>query len=131
MVYNNAKNLILTCLFSVSFMFFTNAQEGTVAVNQDEDIETLIRLKKVVNKTKVNYRIQIFNGNRNGAIKAREDFRKTFSDWSTYMRYETPNYKIWVGNFKTRLEADRALQRIKRAFNSAFIFKPKKEKLEP
>ena len=44
------------------------------------------------------------------------------------MRYETPNYKIWVGNFKTRLEADRALQRIKRAFNSAFIFKPKKGK---
>ncbi len=131
MVYNNAKNLILTCLFSVSFMFFTNAQEGTVAVNQDEDIETLIRLKKEVNKTKVNYRIQIFNGNRNGAIKAREDFRKTFSDWSTHMRYETPNYKIWVGNFKTRLEADRALQRIKREFNSAFIFKPKKQKLEP
>ena len=112
-------------------MFFSYAQEGTVAVNQDQDIETLIRLKKEVNKTKVNYRIQIFNGNRNGALKARENFRKVFSDWSTYMRYETPNYKIWVGNFKTRLEADKALQRIKREFSSAFIFKPKKKKLNP
>jgi hypothetical protein len=130
MARNNAKNLILTCLFSASFAVSTNAQEGTVAVNQDQDIETLIRLKKEVNKTKVNYRIQIFNGNRNGAIKAREDFRKTFSWLPTYMRYEPPYYRIYAGNFKTRLEADRALQRIKKEFGSAFIVKPKKEKKE-
>ena len=44
------------------------------------------------------------------------------------MKFETPNYKVWVGNFETRLEADRALRRIKRKFANAFIFKPKKEK---
>ena len=45
------------------------------------------------------------------------------------MRFETPNYKIWIGNFKTRLEADRALLLIKKKFYSAFVFKPKKEKM--
>lgn len=122
------NQVVLILLFSCFLTPSLGAQTGNVEVNQDHEIETLIRLKKEVNKTKVNYRIQIFNGNRNGAIKAREDFRKTFSEWSTYMRFQTPNYKIWVGNFKTRLEADRALQRIKKEFSSAFIFKPKKEK---
>jgi hypothetical protein len=42
--------------------------------------------------------------------------------------YETPNYKIWVGNFRTRLEADRALVKVKSKFPTAFIFKPKKDK---
>ena len=123
------KNSAVLLLFSFFFTSLVYAQEGQVEVNQDDEIETLLRLKKEVNKTKVNYRIQIFNGNRGDALKAREDFRKSFSDWSTFMRFETPNYKIWVGNFKTRLDADRALLRIKRQFKSAFIFKPKKENL--
>lgn len=122
------KNTIIILVFSFFSISFLNAQEVVVSVNQDEDIETLLRLKKEVNKTKVNYRIQIFNGNRDGALKARADFRKKFSEWSAYTRFETPNYKIWVGNFKTRLEADKALVRIKKEFNSAFIFKPKKSK---
>jgi hypothetical protein len=43
------------------------------------------------------------------------------------MEFETPNYKIWIGNFNTRLEADRALVKVKRKFAYAFYFKPKKD----
>ena len=43
------------------------------------------------------------------------------------MVFNTPNYKIWVGNFRDRLEADRALLRIKKSYMNAFIFKPKKD----
>jgi len=115
------KFLILIFLFSVLFVNTIEAQDGVVTVNQDKDIETLLRLKKDVNKTLVNYRIQIFNGNRQGAKKAEMEFKKVFSDWSPSMKFQTPNYKIWVGSFKTRLEADRALLRIKKEFRNAFI----------
>ena len=121
MIKNSYKFLVLTFLFSVLFANTIKAQEGVVAVNQDEDIETLLQLKKNVNKSLINYRIQIFNGNRQGAKKAETEFKKAFSDWSPTMKFQTPNYKIWVGGFKTRLEADRALLRIKRAFKNAFI----------
>lgn len=123
--------LLFTFMFS---MFCTNniiAQNGVVSVNQDKDIDVLLDLKKEVNKSQSNYKIQVYNGNRSGAQKTRLEFRNSFSDWSTSMKFETPNYKIWVGNFKTRLEADRALLKIKRKFNNAFIFKPKKEKKKP
>ncbi|MCK0108478.1 SPOR domain-containing protein [Flavobacteriaceae bacterium S0825] len=118
---NSYKFLILTFLFSVLFVNTSNAQDGVVAINQDKDVETLLRLKKDVNRTLVNYRIQIYNGNRQGAKKAETDFKEVFSDWNPSMKFQTPNYKIWVGSFKTRLEADRALLRIKKEFRNAFI----------
>jgi len=115
------KFLILTLLFSIAFTNTIEAQDGVVTVNQDKDIETLLRLKKDVNRTLVNYRIQIYNGNRQGAKKAETEFKEVFSDWNPTMKFQTPNYKIWVGSFKTRLEADRALLRIKKEFRNAFI----------
>lgn len=104
------------------------AQKGEVTVNQDEEIERLLQLKKEINRTESKFKIQIFNGNRSEAEKARLDFRRAFPDMSTSMHYETPNYKIWIGSFNTRLEADRALLRVKQKFSSAFIFAPKIEK---
>ena len=121
MIKTSYKFLLLTFLFSVVFVNTIKAQDGVVVVNQDKDIETLLRLKKDVNRTLVNYRIQIYNGNRQGANKAEMEFKKVFSDWSPSMRFQTPNYKIWVGSFKTRLEADRALLKIKKEFRNAFI----------
>ena len=117
----SCKFLILTFLFSVLFVNTIDAQDGVVAVNQDKNIEILLRLKKDVNRTLVNYRIQIYNGNRQGAKKAEIEFKKVFSDWNPSMKFQTPNYKIWVGSFKTRLEAERSLLRIKREFRNAFI----------
>ena len=118
---------LFTFIFSMFWVIQTHAQIGTVEVNQDKDIDALLRLKKDVNKTLLNYKIQIYSGNREDAKKARLDFRKSFANWTTDMKFETPNYKIWIGNFKTRLEADRALVEVKRKFNYAFIFKPKKK----
>ncbi len=125
------KFLISMVLLSLFTMANLVAQEGEVTVNQDKQIDALLSLKKDINRTESNYKIQIYNGNREGAEKARLEFRKSFMDWSTSMRYETPNYKIWIGNFKTRLEADRALLKVKKRFGNAFIFKPKKDKKEP
>ncbi|MDG1730533.1 MAG: SPOR domain-containing protein [Algibacter sp.] len=72
------------------------------------------------------YKVQIYSGNRSGAYDAQEEFSSSFGNWDPSMQYETPNFKIWAGNFRTRLEADRALKKIKKKFPNAFIFKPKK-----
>ena len=51
-------------------------------------------------------------------------FKTEFPDHFVEMKYETPNYKIWVGKFRTRLEADRELLVVKKLFPNAFPFKP-------
>ena len=63
-----------------------------------------------------------------GAKNAESRYKLNFKDWKSSMEYETPNYKIWVGSFRTSLEADRALKTIRKEFNGAFIFKPKQER---
>lgn len=114
--------IVMICLLISTDL---KAQQGEVTVNQDPQIDALLNLKKDLNRRSKNYKIQIYNGSRVGAENARNKFLNSFSGWSVSMEYETPNYKIWVGNFKTRLEADRALLRVKRRFSNAFIFKPK------
>ncbi|AUP78916.1 SPOR domain-containing protein [Flavivirga eckloniae] len=107
------------------------AQQGEATINQDSKIATLLDLKKTMNKKENDskrYKIQIYSGNRGGAQNAKKDFRESFTNWTPTIQYESPNFKIWAGNFRTRLEADRALKKIKRKFPTAFIFKPKKKK---
>lgn len=128
-------NLKISCLSIICFAFTSTycfAQQGDVTINQDKNITALLNLKKEMNKKENDskrYKIQIYSGNNRSAAKsAQNEFSNSFTNWSPTIQYEPPNFKIWVGNFRTRLEADRALKRIKRKFPNAFIFKPKKEK---
>lgn len=105
------------------------AQQGSVTVNQDKKISTLLEIKKELNKNESvsdRFIIQIYNGNRSGAETTQKEFNATFSDWKATMAYEPPNFKIWAGSFRTRLEGDKALRKIKSKFPLAFMFKPKK-----
>jgi hypothetical protein len=125
----NLKISILSvfCIVLVSSHCF--GQQGTVTINQDKKIVDLLEIKKELNKNENDYeryKIQIYSGNRSSAESAQREFINTFTDWKPTIQYETPNFKIWAGNFRTRLESDRSLKKIKSKFPSAFIFKPKK-----
>jgi hypothetical protein len=129
MISTNFKTLILSFVCFAFTATYTQAQQGIVSINQDEKITTLLDLKKDMNKNENDsdrYKIQVYSGNRSEAHEARKEFSEAFTNWDPVIEYETPNFKIWAGNFRTRLEADRALKEIKTKFPSAFIFKPKK-----
>ncbi len=127
MIKTHLKFFVAIAFFCLLTSAGTYAQEGMVTVNQDPQIDALLKLKKDVNRRAKNFKIQIYNGRRVGAENARNNFMNYYSGWRVTMEYETPNYKIWVGNFETQLEADRALLRVKKKFSNAFIFKPKKD----
>ncbi|MGJ5641769.1 SPOR domain-containing protein [Formosa sp. S-31] len=107
----------------------TFAQEGSVALKQDKKITRLLEVKQQMDKDENasnRYKIQIYSGKRAEAEKVQKEYNQKFDKWNSTLVYETPNYKIWVGSFRTRLEADRALLEIKESFSNGFIFKPKK-----
>ncbi|MFD2726575.1 SPOR domain-containing protein [Hyunsoonleella rubra] len=127
----HSKTAFIISFCTIFMAIHSYAQEGSVTINQDEKITKLLDIKKEMNRDETDsrrYKIQIYSGNRSGAQSAQTEFSNTYSQWRPVMHYETPNFKVWAGNFSTRLEADRALQKIKRTFSSAFIFKPKKKK---
>lgn len=116
----------LATLFMSSFNTSILAQEGVVTLEQDSDISTLLEYKKDL-KTVELYKIQVYQGNRDSAENAKADFNNTYNEWPVEMVFETPNYKIWAGNFRSRIEADKALLIIKKNYMNAFVFQPKKD----
>lgn len=121
------KKLVLAAIFATTYIANINAQEAITNVQQDEKIPMLLELKtKLAKESKLNdrYKIQLFYGELKKANEVLKEYRSMPFGWSSSIEYETPNYKVWIGNFRNRLEADRALIEIKTAFPNAFIFKP-------
>ena len=99
-------------------------QNGNIEINQSNKLDSIIKLKKELNSKIQNLRIQIYSGDRDNAEQMIKEFIEIFNDTTADVIYETPNYKVWVGNYYTQLEADKRLIEIRKKFRSAFIFRP-------
>ena len=99
-------------------------QNGSIKINQSNKLDSIIKLKKELNSKIQNLRIQIYSGDRENAEQIIQEFNEIFNDTTGDVIYETPNYKVWVGNYYTQLEADKRLIEIRKKFKSAFIFRP-------
>lgn len=122
------RNKILILNFLFLFAGYSGfAQQGQVKIEQDPIIPTLMERKTEMAKNNQlgdRYKIQIFSGNNGEASNMIREFRSMYSNYPSSIEYETPNYKVWIGNFRNNLEADRALAEIKANFPAAFRFKP-------
>ncbi|WP_424493084.1 SPOR domain-containing protein [Salinimicrobium sp. GXAS 041] len=123
------KNIWAAALLMATAAYSGFAQEGRVQVKQDSLIPHLLEIKTEMGKESRigdRYRIQIFSGDNNKASEVIKEFRSLYTEWPSTIVYETPNYKVWVGNFRNSLEADRALLKVKKSFPAAFRFKPER-----
>lgn len=105
------------------------AQDGNITVNQDPKFEQLLTEKRKVNSSLTitdRYKIQIFSGESEIAKKTLGDFRKEFKNYDATIVFNTPVYKVWIGNFKTRIEAERNLNLLKKKYPSALLIRPNK-----
>jgi hypothetical protein len=103
------------------------AQDKNISVIQDPKFEQLLNEKRKINSSLTvndSYKIQIFTGGSENAKKTLSEFRKEFKDIDATIVFNTPNYKVWVGNFKTRIEAERNLVNIKDRFKNVLLIKP-------
>lgn len=122
--------LLILCLFALFTSEMNFAQSGTLTVNQDAKIGQLLELKKSMekdNKLVDGFTIQLYSGNLSKVNTVMRNYRNKYASWPASIEYETPNYKVWVGNFTSRIEADRALLDVQRNFPAAFVLKPNKK----
>jgi len=119
-----------------SLFFFTiilatcniSAQEQNITLKQDSKFEQLLNEKRKINassSTNDTYKIQIYSGKSDEAKKTLTAFKREFNIDGTII-FHTPNYKVIVGNFKTRIEAERNMEEIKKSYKNAFLLKPSK-----
>ena len=106
-----------------------SAQNNNVTLNQDSNFEQLLNEKRKINSSiTINdrYKIQIFSGEVEDARKTLSEFRKEFKNYDGTIIFSTPNYKVWVGNFKSRIESERNLAELKKKYANALLIKPNK-----
>lgn len=83
------------------------------------------QIEKNAQKQFSGFRIRIYFDNAQNAREKSEavlnSFKEKHPDMTGYRSYDAPNFKVTVGNFRNRTEADAALESLKREYPSAFI----------
>lgn len=115
-------------------------QKGEVTIIKSPLIDSLIAKrielntkKATINKptssaivSQMGYRVQIFYGaDRKGVFAEQARFRSAYPRFRTYITYKEPNYYLRVGDFRTRLEAQRLQNELRSSFSTLFIFREK------
>lgn len=121
------KKIILICLFICFSTYYGNAQDQNVTVNQDPKFEQLLNEKRKINTSLTvndSYKIQIYSGSSEIAKKTLNEFRLEFDAFDATIVFNTPNYKVWVGNYRTRIEAEKTLLDIKDRYKNVLLIKP-------
>ena len=121
------RNVFLPLLGIATLTSSINAQDKNISVKQDPKFEQLLNEKRKINSSLTindSYKIQIYNGGSESAKKTLNEFRQEFKDIDATIVFNTPNYKVWVGNFKTRIEAEKNLVNIKNKYKNVLLIKP-------
>jgi len=112
---------ISVCLFSIS----ANGQENSIRYN-DTLTKKFYNLKKEYSKRVFEstfYTIQIYYGGLEEADSILEDFRENYQEIKSNLIFETPNYKVRIGEYKDINIASQKLEEIRRIYPSSFIIK--------
>lgn len=112
---------ISVCLFSIS----VNGQENSIRYN-DTLTKKFYNLKKQYSKKVFEstfYTIQIYYGSLEEADSILEDFRENYQEIKSNLIFETPNYKVRIGEYKDINIASQKLEEIRRIYPSSFIIK--------
>tara|TARA_X000000950_G_scaffold87287_1_gene109981 strand:- start:507 stop:893 length:387 start_codon:yes stop_codon:yes gene_type:complete len=120
------NRLILS--FSLINCALTYAQSENLIVTEDSLISKLMSVKKEIDRDSYEsqfFTIQLYYGNFIEAEKVFEKFKENFPEWKAELSFETPNYKVQVGNYKDYYFGMSKLREIKSTYPSAFLLEIK------
>ena len=116
--------------FLISLIIFlshsiANAQDENVVYN-DTLTQKLFQLKKDYSKRifeSTYYTIQIYFGDLKNADSIIIDFQENYEGIKSELIFETPNYKVRIGEYKDINIASQKLEEIKSRYPGSFIIK--------
>ncbi|MEM9142288.1 MAG: SPOR domain-containing protein [Bacteroidota bacterium] len=108
------RHLFLPVLVLGIMCCYCQAQNGKINIQQDEKIATLLRIYKSVNENTDYYRIQVGFGTYDQAQKLQMEVTEDFPELPSKIDFDSPTYRVRVGRFKNKLDADRKFFRFGR-----------------
>src|SRR6185436_17245725 len=130
-------------LFSQDTTWHKTVDTTSVIVHKDPRIELLIKKQVQINEETSRearrigkgYRLLVINTNkRDEAVEAKTKVYTFFPELKSYLIYQSPYFKLKVGNFKERKDAEEYRERLQKYFpkgvfimNDTIEVKPEKE----
>ena len=118
-----SKKSFFSIFFALIF-FNVSSQNLNKKINDNPKFLKLIELSKNANNEyfKSNYfSIQVYSGTYNEADSIMNFVKEKYINDSTYFFFETPNYKVQLGKYRSKIEAQKSLREVSKEFKSAFI----------
>jgi hypothetical protein len=121
------KKILLLCLIFMAQRNFAQTDSTGIAVHKDPRVDLLIKKQMQINEETTRdsrrnipgFRIQVINSSdRNQVFAVKTKIYQLYPDLKSYLIYQSPYYKLKVGNFKTEEEAAPYLEQISKLFPS-------------
>jgi hypothetical protein len=114
-------------IIGISLLSFFPVQSQDQNVNYKDSLtKKLFSIKKDYSKRifqSTYYTIQIYYGNLQEADSIYNDFTEKYNDIKSDLIFETPNYKVRVGEYKDINIASQNLEKIRKIYPGSFIIK--------
>lgn len=123
-------NKIIWILF---FPVIGFSQAKSVEIIKDHRLDLLIQKQEELNKKAYlenkksipGFRVMVINTNdRTKALDVKTTLLRNFPEHKTYLIYQSPNFKVQIGNFKTQAEAEKLKKIIVRLYPDGVIIVP-------
>ena len=120
---------LLFLILSLAAHLTSFSQSDKSGTSSNIKIDNLLKEKRKINQslaTNDSYKIQIFYGTSDDCKTKLREFKNEFDTIDGTIVYANPNFKVWVGNFETRLEVEKTILDIRKKYPTALIIKPSK-----
>ena len=114
-------------IFFTFILFNIYSQNLNQKINENPKFLKLIELSKIANNEYFRssyFSIQVDSGTYKEADSIMNFVKDKYINDSIYFFFETPNYKVQLGKYKSKIEAQKSLREVSKVFKSAFILKP-------
>ena len=110
---------------------YKNSNDGTIIITQDANLRKAIKRHIEINDNKFKgWRVQVYFNSGQRAMGEAQSVKKRFltrygNKYGAYIVYDSPNFKVQVGDFRSKAEALHFMNYISNTFPNSWIVKVK------
>ncbi|UUV21804.1 SPOR domain-containing protein [Paenimyroides aestuarii] len=126
----NLRTYKVFIIFILTFLFHQKsvAQINVIENSEQKTIDLLLERKMSQNNQfslYTNYSVQLKNGLKEEAEAVYKEFTTEYPQIDATIIFANPKFKVVVGNFKNKIEAENLLKKINYKYPDAFVVKLK------
>lgn len=117
---------ILSLVVNFLLIATTASANDTIIIHQDARLEVLTQKQRIINRKQGmmagsglyrGYRIQVISTNqRDQAFRVKADLLIKFPEHKSYITYQSPNFKVRIGNFIKKEDAELLKSQLNKIF---------------